>query len=557
MRNKMTLKNQPLPIRDRRFTSLCALCLTCLAVIVTPEIARAQVFDERFDSWPVDLKLKGTILVCETANVSPEILKTLGDTQKQSLVLFTNEAVTNEIASIYEPIFNGVKSCELTPDFQYDASHGADVIAWHDVRSADEIPLQQLKQLESWFRAHIENGKTLLIFGPQARILSKVFIASIINQDPVIATGMNLIPDCSLETGFAISAPNKQQMLSVLASHPRCVGIGLEKNTAILFRGRKVRVLGDGQATFMLTANEHQPVRVQTISNDASSRRQPEKSLVDLTEWRRDAIDRTLEPFPPEKPETPIVDKGTLIIVGGGGMPKGLMGQFVEAAGGVENAKLVYVPCEEEDVVSPEQGMVASWKSMGVTNASFLHTKDRVRANSDEAFLAPLKDATGIWFGGGRQWNLADSYYGTLAHQMMKDVVRKGGVIGGSSAGASIQARYLARATPIENFKIMAPGYERGGLGFISGVAIDQHFTQRGRQPDMTQLVNRYPQLLGIGLDEATAITVKGSIAQVSGRGKVHFYDRTQPIYPDRPDFVALEDGQSYDLAKRQVIENP
>ena len=194
---------------------------------------------------------------------------------------------------------------------------------------------------------------------------------------------------------------------------------------------------------------------------------------------------------------------------------------------------------------------------MGVTNASFLHTKDRVRANSDEAFLAPLKDATGIWFGGGRQWNLADSYYGTLAHQMMKDVVRKGGVIGGSSAGASIQARYLARATPIENFKIMAPGYERGGLGFISGVAIDQHFTQRGRHPDMTQLVNRYPQLLGIGLDEATAITVKGSIAQVSGRGKVHFYDRTQPVYPDRPDFVALEDGQSYDLAKRQVIENP
>jgi cyanophycinase-like exopeptidase len=138
----------------------------------------------------------------------------------------------------------------------------------------------------------------------------------------------------------------------------------------------------------------------------------------------------------------------------------------------------------------------------------------------------------------------------------MKEVLHRGGVIGGSSAGASIQARYLARATPIDNFKIMAPGYERGGLGFISGVAIDQHFTQRRRQPDMTQLVNRYQQLLGIGIDEATAITVVGSKATVSGTGKVYFYDRRQPVVPDREDFLALGNGQSYDLANRKEISD-
>jgi len=120
-----------------------------------------------------------------------------------------------------------------------------------------------------------------------------------------------------------------------------------------------------------------------------------------------------------------------------------------------------------------------------------------------------------------------------------------------------IQARYLARATPIQNFQIMAPGYERGGLGFLSGVAIDQHFSQRGRHPDMTQLVNTYPQLLGIGIDESTALTVEGSIARVSGAGKVHFYDRRQPVQPDQPDFIALEDGQAYDLAERVVVTAP
>jgi cyanophycinase len=140
---------------------------------------------------------------------------------------------------------------------------------------------------------------------------------------------------------------------------------------------------------------------------------------------------------------------------------------------------------------------------------------------------------------------------------MMKAVVQRGGVVGGSSAGASIQARYLARATPIGNTSIMAPGYERGGLGFISGVAIDQHFTQRGRQKDMTQLIKRHPQLLGIGLDEATAIIVQKSRAEVVGNGKVYFYDSEQPasaVQLDQPDYVALPAGSSYDLARRQVL---
>ena len=165
-----------------------------------------------------------------------------------------------------------------------------------------------------------------------------------------------------------------------------------------------------------------------------------------------------------------------------------------------------------------------------------------------------MKKATGVWFGGGRQWNFADSYYGTEAHQLMKDVLARGGVIGGSSAGASIQGGYLARANPVANFDIMAPGYERG-LGFLPGVAIDQHFTQRGRQKDMTQLADRYPQLLGIGIDESTAIRVQGSKAEVVGNGKVFFYDRRKPVVPGEKDYLALSKGQSLDLQKREVIE--
>ena len=137
----------------------------------------------------------------------------------------------------------------------------------------------------------------------------------------------------------------------------------------------------------------------------------------------------------------------------------------------------------------------------------------------------------------------------------MKQVLQRGGVIGGSSAGASIQARYMCRANPVANFDIMAPGYERG-LGFIGGVAIDQHFSQRRRQKDMTQLVNRYPQMLGIGIDEGTAIIVQKSVAEVVGKDKVHFYDRNLPVYPDQPDYVALPAASTYDLAERKVLKD-
>ena len=234
-------------------------------------------------------------------------------------------------------------------------------------------------------------------------------------------------------------------------------------------------------------------------------------------------------------------------------MPAGLMEEMVELAGG-SKAKMVYVPCSESDEVSNSQRIVEVWEKMGVKSATFIHTKDRNKANSDEVFLAPLREATGIWFGGGRQWNLADSYYGTEAHRLMKEVLNRGGVIGGSSAGASIQARYMCRANPVANFDIMAPGYERG-LGFISGVAIDQHFSQRKRQRDMTSLVNRYPQLLGIGIDEATAIVVTQSNARVVGKGRVHFYDRRRPVVPGEDDFIALEEGSVFDLASRSVVD--
>ena len=544
-------------------TSSYLLVVVLLHLVLPITSAIAHKFDEHFDHWPVDPKINGRIIVNNGVRDFKDLEPFIGRIAKnKNVVCFIeqNRGTEDNLAKILETQvgddgqFKIVKFTKFPAGELKEALRDADVVVVQGGNSFID-QFDALQTLKPDFDRFIKKRGTLIVDSLIAPLLGNYFLKQVgASQDKHVATGLDLLPDCVLLCESDDSSQTKGELLSVLAKHPRCVGIGLQTNTTLVLTGRKMSCHGIGKATFMLMANQRMPLRVESVVARRSRHQMAHELMVDLTEWRRDAIDRTIDPFPPAEPEKPFVENGTLVIVGGGGMPGGLMTRIVELAGGKEKAKLVYVPCAEQDSVGLSQRTVEMWKKMGVQHATFIHTKDRNQANSDEEFLAPLKDATGIWFGGGRQWNLADSYYGTKAHRLMKQVLQRGGVIGGSSAGASIQARYLARATPIGNFRIMAPGYERGGLGFISGVAIDQHFSQRRRQADMTRLVNRYPQLLGIGLDEATAIVVQKSKAEVVGRGRVYFYNRNLPVYPDKPDYVALPDGSSYDLTARKVL---
>ena len=279
------------------------------------------------------------------------------------------------------------------------------------------------------------------------------------------------------------------------------------------------------------------------------------RRLADLIAFSRNAQDRVAPKFPAYSPEPPNVASGTLIIVGGGGSPPGLTERFIELAGGPD-APLVFVPCEERETITSEPGILGSWRRAGAKNVSWIHTKDRNKSNNDEEILSKLREARGVWFGGGRQWNLVDSYQNTTAHKLFEDVLARGGVIGGSSAGASIQTAYMPRGNPLGNRDSTAFGYETG-LGFLTGVAVDQHFTQRNRLRDMTELVDLYPELLGIGLDEASSIIVQGSVAEVFTREgrNVLVYDRNNPVVPGEPDYTTLVHGQRFDLKDRKLLE--
>ena len=91
-----------------------------------------------------------------------------------------------------------------------------------------------------------------------------------------------------------------------------------------------------------------------------------------------------------------------------------------------------------------EEKVVAAWKKRGVTNVRMLHTHDPKIADTED-FAAPLREANAVWFDGGRQWNIVDSYMNTRTYQEFHRVLERGGVIGGSSAGVTIQGDYLVR----------------------------------------------------------------------------------------------------------------
>lgn len=257
-------------------------------------------------------------------------------------------------------------------------------------------------------------------------------------------------------------------------------------------------------------------------------------------------------------------ENGTLIIAGGALKDPKVFERFVELAGGAD-AKIVVIPTAGDDQSLSRDGVMdrlqKSFSKYGVDNVHVLHTRDRNQANDPE-FTAPLKEATGVWFNGGRQWRLSDSYLNTECHKAFDEVLARGGVIGGSSAGATIQGSYLFRGDTKTN-TILCGDHEEG-LGFMSNVAIDQHLLARNRQFDMFEALEKYPGLLGIGLDENTAIEVQGSQFKVLGQHYVVVYDgkfnsrdrggyveSTRGAYP----FYLLRAGEIYDLKKREIIK--
>jgi cyanophycinase len=253
---------------------------------------------------------------------------------------------------------------------------------------------------------------------------------------------------------------------------------------------------------------------------------------------------------------------GTLVIVGGGNTANtGVVEKFIELGGGSEG-RFVIVPTaggnrgRDGNVrVYEEASVIRSWVARGLKHVRMLHTHDPKVADT-EAFARVLSDATAVWFNGGRQWNIVDSYAGTLTYREFHKVLERGGVIGGSSAGATIQGEYLVRGdTSGPNVMMTEEPTHQRAFAFLRRTAIDQHIDARNRWDDLIPVIKRFPNLLGIGISEGTAIVVTGDTFEVIGKSKVAIHDNTR-TYPDgEKPYVVLSAGDKYDMKARAVIK--
>jgi cyanophycinase len=258
---------------------------------------------------------------------------------------------------------------------------------------------------------------------------------------------------------------------------------------------------------------------------------------------------------------------GTLIIVGGAEDKQRDMEILKEIANRSLHGKLVIVTAATEVADELWTTYKSIFAKLNVKNIDHLYVDQPDDAHKLEK-LALFSDATAVFFTGGDQLKITSKLGGSAIIDAVYDIYNRGGLIAGTSAGASVMGKVmLVGGENMESHKIgnwmMAPG-----LGFLNDVIFDQHFAQRGRIGRLLGAVALNPGILGIGIDEDTAILVQNSQFKVIGKNAVYVIDgrhvsysnisereaeKTMSMHDVRLHIMAA--GEVYDMKTRQILQ--
>ncbi len=261
---------------------------------------------------------------------------------------------------------------------------------------------------------------------------------------------------------------------------------------------------------------------------------------------------------------------GHLFIIGGGSRPDFMMKKIIELAGGPDS-KIVVIPNASSEPIETAEYQINQFKELGAANTTYLFVQGD--AASADTTIEKLSGVTGIFFSGGDQRRLTADLLNTLLLDKMKEIYKNGGVISGTSAGAAVMSEIMITGDEIikpdedESFTTIMKGNiaHTPGFGFVSEAIIDQHFIYRKRHNRLVSLVLENPKLLGIGIDESTAILVYPDRAfEVIGEYQVIIYDASeaQNISVNNKNFFSAENikmhvltsGGKFDLISKKVI---
>jgi cyanophycinase len=228
----------------------------------------------------------------------------------------------------------------------------------------------------------------------------------------------------------------------------------------------------------------------------------------------------------------PSSSRGALVIIGGAEEREGdcvILRAFMRLAGG-RSADIVVLTAATSEPQEAGETYIEVFERLGAASVWVVDTRDQNDANHVDAVRA-IGQATGIFFTGGDQARIVERIRGTL----LEDVIRKrhaeGAVIAGTSAGAAIMPDVMIVRGDSETSPRGDAVTLGTGMGFVSGILIDQHFAQRGRLGRLLTALLLKPTTLGVGVDENTALIVQGEEFEVLGEGAVTVVDESATTY--------------------------
>ena len=205
--------------------------------------------------------------------------------------------------------------------------------------------------------------------------------------------------------------------------------------------------------------------------------------------------------------------RGTLLLCGGGLIPLSIREEFYRL-GKADQGTLVLIPTASPRTDAGDFSVwVDYWAGFQWKNIEVVHASDR-EAAANPKLVESLRRATAVWISGGEQQRLSDRYVGTPIQKELYAILGRGGIVGGTSAGAAIASSTMIADGVIE------PKFA-DGLQFLPNTIIDQHFSQRKRQGRLIKAIEAHPNRVGVGIDESTGLIVRNEEAHVVGDGNV------------------------------------
>lgn len=429
---------------------------------------------------------------------------------------------------------------------------------------------EQAKRFQAALRGVVERGGVVGALGGGAASLSESMIAGSLDADggwtrAELGLGVGLLRGTIIDQNFASHSGRLERMTDCLRNGPafdrragkpgverRTIGLGLERHTAVVVQASTLRAIGAGRVHLFLKSNGDRTITWRALA--------PHDGPITLVA----SADNSCETKPRHRPELSATNPfgmpepldaarpGSVVLHGGGST--GEMLDLVPNLGGTATPRLVHCPTARESCrptgdrndpqfVAHLERTFDSWRSLQTSGRlaelTFVTTSDRADANR-EAFVRPITQAHAVWFAGGDQRPLAelfvDAKQATLFQRAVLDVVRRGGVVGGSSAGLAIMPEVMIEGGESADGKPAQATLARG-LGAMTNVLAEQHFDARagrierlaGLLRDHTLLAKFHSgckpaHLIALAVEEDTALVAQGHRVRVVGKKLAHVF---------------------------------